>query len=474
MLLRQIYDEDLAQATWLLGCQKTGEALLLDVERDIDRYIDLAKQHGLRITAVAETHIHADFLAGTRQIAEATGAHVYVSGLGGGEWRSKWLDPYKHTELHDGDAFNIGGIELRAIHTPGHTPEHMSFLVTDQGSGANEPLGILSGDFVFVGDLGRPDLLESAVGVQNSMEHSARQLADSARSFLQLPDFIQVLPAHGAGSACGKALGAIPQSTVGYERRFNHALGLANTEDDFISEILSGQPAPPLYFGRMKQQNRDGVPLLDALPEPSAVSPKELADGQRIVVDLRPWDDFREQHLPGAIWSRTGPFFCASVGSYVQPEDSIALICNEDDLDRLTRCLVRIGLDRVEAYCTIDAFNSFVLTGDEVLRSTSEIAAEQVRAHLDANLPILDVRRTDEYDAGHLEGAVNIPHTRLMEHLSELPQGDEPILVHCLAGVRSATACSALERLGKPVINLAGGWAALQKIEPAAQRPISK
>ena len=170
MLLRQIYDEDLAQAAWLLGCQRTGEAIVIDPQRDVDRYIKLAQEHGLLITAVAETHIHADFLSGVRQLAEETGAHVYVSGLGGNGWRSRWLAPYAHTELSDGDRISVGGIDLRALHTPGHTPEHMSFLVTDRGSGANEPLGILSGDFVFVGDLGRPDLLESAVGVEGTME----------------------------------------------------------------------------------------------------------------------------------------------------------------------------------------------------------------------------------------------------------------------------------------------------------------
>lgn len=465
MLLRQIYDEDLAQAAWLLGCQKTGEAIVIDPERDIDRYLDSAESHGMRITAVAETHIHADFLSGARELADRTGAHVYVSGMGGEDWRSRWLDPHPHTELKDGEAFRIGGIEFTTRHTPGHTPEHVSFLVTDRGSGASEPLGILSGDFVFVGDLGRPDLLEKAAGFEGVMESSARELATSARSFLELPDFMQVLPAHGAGSACGKALGAIPQSTVGYERRFNKALGLAGDEGEFMAEMLGGQPAPPLYFSRMKEQNRDGVPLLGEMPAPREVESLEALGEHDAIIDLRTWDDYRQAHLPGSIWSRVGPFFCATAGSYIRPEETIALVCREQDVDRLTRCLVRIGLDRVGAFCTIERHESLRQAGecDASFLEIPELTADRLGEHLGSGRPVLDVRRGDEYDEGHLEGAINIPHTRLLAHADELPPKDVPTLVHCLAGVRSAAACSALERAGHSVINLSGGWSALQR-----------
>jgi hydroxyacylglutathione hydrolase len=360
MLLRQIYDEDLAQAAWLLGCQKTGEAIVIDPERDVDRYLQLASEHGLRIVAVAETHIHADFLSGARALADAVGARVMVSGEGGDDWRSRWLEGCPHQELHDGDTFRIGGIEFRVHHTPGHTPEHISFLVTDVGGGADEPLGMLSGDFVFVGDLGRPDLLETAAGISGMMEGSARQLAASARSFLELPDYIQVLPAHGAGSACGKALGAIPQSTVGYERRFNQALSLAEDDTAFVSNMLSGQPAPPLYFKRMKQQNRDGVPRLVAREDPEHMTPEDLARTTLQVIDLRAWDPFRANHLPGALWTKTGAFFCASIGSYVTPDQELALICQEDDLDRLRRCLVRIGLDKLVGWCSLKEFEASI------------------------------------------------------------------------------------------------------------------
>ena len=477
MLLRQIYDEDLAQAAWLLGCQKTGEAIVIDPERDVDRYLQLASEHGLRIVAVAETHINADFLSGARALSDAVGARVMVSGEGGDDWSSRWLEDHPHQELHDGDVFRIGGIEFKVHHTPGHTPEHISFLVTDVGGGADEPLGFLSGDFVFVGDLGRPDLLETAAGISGVMEGSARQLAASARSFLDLPDYIQVLPAHGAGSACGKALGAIPQSTVGYERRFNQALSLAEDDTAFVSNMLSGQPAPPLYFKRMKQQNRDGVPRLRALDPPREVRPEALLEKNLQVIDLRNWPAFREHHLPGALWSRTGAFFCASVGSYVEPEQQVALICKASDLDRLRRCLIRIGLDQLVAWCPSETFQAHVETasGASTMVSTPELSAADLLDRLEsgASLPILDVRRGDEFEAGHLEGAVNIPHTRLMEAPERIPtteKGSEPLLVHCLSGIRSAAACSALEREGHVVSNLAGGWAAWRKAtsnEPA-------
>lgn len=465
MLLRQIYDEDLAHAAWLIGCQKTGDAIIIDPARDVDVYQAAAAAHELKITAVAETHIHADFLSGARQLASVESAHVYVSGEGGEEWNARWLGGFPHTELTHGDDVHIGGIKLTALHTPGHTPEHLSYLITDLGGGANEPIGILSGDFVFVGDLGRPDLLETAAGIEGMKELSARDLARSARRFLELPDFLQVLPAHGAGSACGKALGAIPQSTVGYERRFNPALKLVGEEERFVAEMLSGQPSPPLYFARMKIQNRDGVPLLDKLPRPTTQSPDTLGEGGRVVLDLRPWDAFREGHLPGALWTKTGPMFSASIGSLVQPDQSVALICAQEDSDRLTKALVRIGLDRVEALCTIEAFDTYIRKGGQAHCVTSQqVPAAEMAALIQNGHQVLDVRRPDEFLEGHVVGAVNIPYTRLEAPGAQIPPSDLPLLVHCLGGIRSAVACSGLERRGIPVINVQEGWRGMNDV----------
>lgn len=465
MLFRLLYDEDLAQATYLVGCQKTGEAIVIDPARDVDRCLDLAVEQGLRIVAVAETHVHADFLSGVRELAERVGATVHVSGLGGTDWRSGWLDGYEHRELMDGDEFTVGNIRFTTVHSPGHTPEHVSFLVTDLGGGADSPMGMITGDFVFVGDLGRPDLLESAAGQAGMMEPSARTLAGSARAFLGLDDHLQVWPAHGSGSACGKALGAVPQSTVGYEKRFNPALSLSVDEEAFVDFILQGQPEPPAYFARMKAWNRDGVPLLGSLPTPPIATAEDLDHrlaGVR-VVDVRPWAAFRAGHLPGAIWTRLGINFLATVGSYVEPGERIGIVAPADEFDRLVRNLVRIGLDDVAWLVTPEALEGHAAAGG-VLDQAPEVDAETFRNLLesDPKTVVLDVRRAVEWNGGHLQTAVNIAHTRLVSRIEEVPAGSR-IHVHCAGGIRSAMAVSELRRRGFDAVNVAGGWAAMTR-----------
>lgn len=465
MLFRLIYDEDLAQAAYLIGCQKTGDAIVVDPERDVDRYLDLAAEHGLRITAVAETHIHADFLSGARELAEKVGAKVHVSGLGGPDWQSTWVSTYDHQILADGDEFMVGNIRLTTVHSPGHTPEHVSYLVTDIGGGAETPMGIITGDFVFVGDLGRPDLLESAAGVEGMMEPSARTLASTAKSFLKLDDHIQIWPAHGSGSACGKSLGAVPQSTVGYERRYNHALSLANDEQAFVDFILAGQPEPPVYFARMKAWNRDGVPLLGDVPTPTRLAANEIAavaTGAR-VIDVRDWNSFRDGHLPGANWTTDGLGFLMAVGSYVEPDERIVLVCDEGQVDTLVRDLVRIGLDKVEAVVAPDVFDAYVAAGGTV-ETTPEIPATELCDSLDGpHVKVLDVRRAAEHVIENIEHAVNVAHTRLVPRIDEVPTGDGPIYVHCAGGIRSGMAVSELRRRGFDAVNVAGGWSAMKK-----------
>ncbi|MGZ4661151.1 MAG: MBL fold metallo-hydrolase, partial [Arthrobacter sp.] len=236
MLIERIYDEDLAQASYFIGCQAKGEALVVDPRRDNAVYLDLAAANGMKIVAVTETHIHADFLSGTRELAAATGATAYVSGEGGADWQYG----FDAERLNDNDEITLGNITVKALHTPGHTPEHLSFLITD-GAFADRPGYLLSGDFVFSGDLGRPDLLDEAAGGVDTRFEGAKQLFASLRDkFLTLPDHVQVHPGHGAGSACGKALGAIPSSTVGYERLYAWwgPYLAANDEQGFIDELL--------------------------------------------------------------------------------------------------------------------------------------------------------------------------------------------------------------------------------------------
>jgi len=216
MIFRRLFDPKLAQASYLLGCSETGEALVVDPNRAVDQYLQAAAEEKLRITHVTETHIHADFISGARELAQRTGARLYLSGAGGKDWQYDYAREAGATLVGEGSQFSVVWIAINVLHLPGHTPEHLVFLVTDSAT-ASEPMGAITGDFLFVGDVGRPDLLERAVQVPGTMESAGRQLFQSLQRFRSLPDFLQVWPGHGAGSACGKALGAVPQSTLGYE-----------------------------------------------------------------------------------------------------------------------------------------------------------------------------------------------------------------------------------------------------------------
>lgn len=451
MLFRQIFDPHLAQYAYLIGCQKTKEALVIDPERDVDRYLRIAEEEGFRLTAAAETHIHADFLSGARELAER-GLTIYLSAEGGDDWQYGWTDGYDVQLLRDGDTFSVGNVEIRAIHTPGHTPEHLSFLVTDHGGGASEPMGIASGDFVFVGDLGRPDLLETAAGQEAAKEPAARDLYASVRKVRDLPDFLQVWPGHGAGSACGKALGAVPQSTLGYEWRHNRAIrAVEEGEQPFVKEILEGQPEPPLYFARMKRLNRDGVPLLGDLPQPETLSASDLdalAENPDVtVIDTRERGAYMRGHLAGSILAPFDASFTTTVGSYVEPEEAIYLIIEEKDAEQAVRDLVRIGLDDVRAIIPPDALRAYG-RGNDKLRMLKTIDFDELdgRRHY-TNVEVLDVRRQEERDRRHIPGARHVPHVRLREHLDELPR-DKTLLVHCQSGVRSAVAAALLDARG--------------------------
>ncbi|HUH53279.1 MAG TPA: MBL fold metallo-hydrolase, partial [Microbacteriaceae bacterium] len=281
MLLERIYDEDLAQASYFIGCQAKGEAIVVDPRRDLDVYFAIAEKNGMKITSVTETHIHADYLSGTLELANATGAQVYVSDEGGPDWT--YSDVFDDAvRMKHGHKIVLGNITVEAVHTPGHTPEHMSFLITD-GAQSEEPGFMLTGDFVFVGDLGRPDLLDEAAGFVDTRFGGAKDLFKSLKTqFLTLPDYVQVHPAHGAGSACGKALGAIAATTVGYERNFSWWSKYLKNDDEqgFIDELLSGQPDAHAYFGRMKVQNKVGPAIIGEVKE------LEEYDAQRLTNEL--------------------------------------------------------------------------------------------------------------------------------------------------------------------------------------------
>ncbi len=469
MLFRQIGDTKLAQYAYLIGCQKTGEAIIVDPERDIDTYLEIAEKEGLKITAAVDTHIHADYLSGLREFAER-GVKVYASDEGDADWKYEWLvgSSYNYELVKHGDTFSMGNIKFTVIHSPGHTPEHVAFLVTDQGGGADRPMGLLSGDFVFVGDLGRPDLLESAAGVVGVMEPSARRLYSSVQEFLKLDDYIQVWPAHGAGSACGKALGAIPQTTVGYERAFNPAIGAAlRSEDEFVEAILDGQPEPPMYFARMKRDNKLGPKVLRTLPQPKHLFWEDLkalsGNTSVAVLDTRlDRSAFMAHHLPGSLYAGLNKSFNTAAGSIIEEGMPIYLIIEEDHLDMAIRDLVRIGLDDIVGYATPSTLEAYAGQGFE-MASIREIHFDDLNALVakEEDLIVLDVRNKSEHDSAHVPGSANIAYTRLWLRRDEVPSGVKAI--HCVSGGRSAVSASLLARLGHDVIYINGefaGWGA--------------
>jgi hydroxyacylglutathione hydrolase len=468
-----LYDDKLAQASYLIGCQRSSEALVIDPERDVERYIDAAQREGMKITAIAETHIHADFLSGARELAERTGARLYLSDEGDANWKYRWLNKkqgggdYNYRLLKDGNTFKVGNIEIKALHTPGHTPEHISFLVTDQGGGANAPMGLASGDFVFVGDVGRPDLLETAAGQVGAKEPAAQVLYQSLQRFKDLPEYLQVWPAHGSGSACGKALGAVPQSTVGYEKRFNAAIADATDEKKFVQAILSGQPEPPLYFARMKRENKEGPALLGKLPTPGRIDAetlKKLVREKAVIVDTRAWQHFRESHVAGALWAPLNNYFPNVTGSYIDPAQPFYLIVEESKLREAVTALIRIGMDKVTGYATPETFEQYRAQGGAVTR-TASLPITQLPGQQDPkHTLLLDVRGKAEFEEGHVRGAKNLPYTHLAKRLAEVPR-DRKVLVYCRTDNRSAIASALLQSQGYDVLHLSGGIVGWQQAQ---------
>jgi len=466
MLLKRFYDDALAQASYLIGCQATGDAIVVDANRDVERYQRAARDEGLRISHVTETHIHADFVSGSRELAARTGARLLLSGEGGRDWQYGFASDAGATLLRDGGQFMVGNIRFDVLHTPGHTPEHLSFLVTDTPA-TDRPMGAITGDFIFVGDVGRPDLLEKAAGFEGTMRDSARALFRSLQRFKQLPDYLQLWPGHGAGSACGKALGAVPSSTLGYERIANWALGIGD-ESQFVAAVLAGQPEPPKYFAEMKRINRGGPAILGELrlpPELDAARLAGLLAGRALVVDTRDAGAFARRHLPGTISIPRNRSFATWAGSLVPYDRDFFLIADAGSpaaIGDAQRQLAMIGLDRVAGWFSADVVGEWARGGREIDSVPQMTVGELARALGDRRLTVIDVRGRAEWEAGHLPGVANIPLGELADRRAELPL-DRPVVVHCQAGSRSAIAASVLRANGVgEVINLIGGFAAWQ------------
>lgn len=440
MYFKHIYDKTLAQASYLVGCQVKGEAIVIDAQRDIDVYLKVAKENGLRITHIAETHIHADFLSGSRELAAVTGAELYLSDEGGETWQYE----FPHQGLKHGELIHVGNLTLEVLHTPGHTPESISFLLTDHPA-TDKPVMVFTGDFVFVGDIGRPDLLEKAAGLIGTQEVGAHQMYESIRRFAELPDYVQVWPAHGAGSACGKSLGAVPVSTVGYEKIRNWAFQYENDEEGFVDFLLEGQPEPPRYFAMMKHLNKVKRPLLVEVPKHPLLTKEQFLtayhNGMK-VIDARDKSEFAQGFIPGSINIQGKNSFSTWAGWILNYEEQFMLVADDDQMEDLTRKLMRIGMDNIYGYV-----NKVEDLGVD-LETVDEIGFEGFQNNVgNDEVQIIDVRGENEYKISRVPGAKHVFFGTLPANLDEIPK-DKPVILHCQSGDRATIAYSILRRNG--------------------------
>jgi hydroxyacylglutathione hydrolase len=464
VLLKRFFHEGLAQASYLVGCQQTGEALIVDANRDVAQYVAAARAAGLRITHVTETHIHADYVSGSRELAAMTGAILLLSAEGGQEWQYKFAREDGATYLQDGDTFSIGNVRVEAMHTPGHTPEHLTFLVTDTLT-STHPIGALTGDFIFVSDVGRPDLLERSAGAEGTMRAGAKLLFESLRRFTErYPDWLQLWPGHGAGSACGKSLGAMPHTTLGYEKLTNWAFQI-DREEAFVEAVLEGQPEPPTYFATMKRVNRDGPAPLGNLSVPTRLGANDLRDAllrNDQLVDLRRADDFAARHIPGTISIPLTRAFAGYAGWVLSYDRELYLLSGGSDESAVRGAvneLAMIGLERIAGWFGDDVLNEWSTNGSVTIASR-HVSPGDVPGRMKEGSVVVDVRTTSEWRSGHIAGSLHIPLGRLVAQLNDKTRS-QPVVLVCESGSRSAIGASLLTAAGfTDVTNLTGGIAA--------------
>jgi hydroxyacylglutathione hydrolase len=468
MFVKRFFEPKLAQASYMIGCVAAKEAIVIDPNRDADQYIQAAEAEGTRIAHVTETHIHADFLSGSRELAARTGATLYLSDEGDADWKYQYASDANVRLVRDGDRITVGNVLLDVLHTPGHTPEHIAFAITDS-AGANEPIALATGDFVFVGDVGRPDLLERAANMAGTMEAGARTLWRSLQAIAARPDWIQIWPGHGAGSSCGKGISAIPHSTLGYEKRFNWAFQV-RTEDDFVKSVLAGQPEPPTYFATMKRLNKEGPAILNGFRPPAKLDLTALGDTlarRAVVIDTRAASAYAVAHIPGTINIPLNASFTTWAGWLVPYTDAFYVIVDEaqsEAIDGLVRDLAMIGLDRIGGYFDAGVVDEWAASGRGV-GTIPQITATDLRESLThQGVTLLDVRNQNEWNGGHIAGATHIPLGYLADRLGDVPR-TRPIVIQCAAGARSSIGASLLRAHGveTPVINLIGGIGAWVK-----------
>ncbi len=461
MIFKQYYLRCLAHASYLIGDEKTKTAIVVDPQRDVEQYLKDAQKYALQIQHVFLTHFHADFVAGHLELRDQAGAKIHLGARAEAE--------FAFTAEKDGGRLETGDIRLEFLETPGHTPEGLSILVFDLKENPKQPKMVLTGDTLFIGDVGRPDLMAS-VGI--SEQELAEMLYDSLRQkLMKLPEDTLVYPAHGAGSLCGKKLSEDTVSTIGQQLMSNYALQPMSREA-FIALVTENQPQAPQYFSydaRLNKQERQSLSQsLKASLHP--LSLEEFLQKQKQgaqVLDTRPEGDFLAAHMQGAVQVGLGGKFATWAGIVLNPEIPIILIAEPGTEYESEMRLGRIGFDKVEGF--LNEGMQALKSRPDLVESTIAWTAGEFEEHLASDSPlfILDVRAPGEYEESHIQNAINIPLSNLNQRMSEIPN-DPPVLVHCAGGYRSTIACSLLQKQGfSHIINLIGGMGALEtKKEP--------
>jgi hydroxyacylglutathione hydrolase len=457
-MFQRFFDEGLAQASFLVGCDRTKQAVVIDPRRDASVHEAAARQLGATIVAAIETHVHADFLSGARELAE-TGARVYAGP--GSELE------YGHHAVRDGETLSLGDLTLTFLHTPGHTPEHISVLAEAPG----QPSRLFTGDLLFVGGVGRPDLLGEA-----QTRQLALQLFDSLQRVMALDGEIEVHPGHGAGSLCGAGIGKEPSTTIERERRQNAMLQY-HDRDAFVAAVLADIPETPPYFARMKRINKAGPPLLGdraarRLPSIRPAAAAALSADGALILDLRTGAAFAEGHPDGALNLSYGPKMGYWAGWVIPPEDPLLLLADEPaHAQEAAIQLLRVGLDRIEGTIA-GGFEAWTGAGLPVAQieqmSAAELRSALTKAELRSAkkaLRVVDVRSPREWRAGHIDGSINIPVGEIPARARELPD-DAAVATICEGGYRSSLAASLLAHEGvSRLFNVVGGMTAYRALE---------
>jgi len=451
MYFKQFYLACLAHASYLIGSD--GEAVVVDPQRDVDEYLAEATAQGFEIKYVIETHLHADFVSGHQEIAARTGAEIVFGEKAGAQ--------FAHRAVHDGEELRIGKVVLQIMETPGHTPEGICVLVTDTAS-PDEPQKLLTGDTLFIGDVGRPDL---AGGKGYTPQTMAEMMYDSLHGkLLKLPDEVEVYPAHGAGSMCGKNMSKETSSTIGEQRKFNYALK-PMSKDEFVTMMTADLPEAPVYFPKDAEINRSGARGLSELQPPAVLSPqqvRELHDDGHILLDIRSAADFGAAHVPGSMNIGLGGQFAIWAGSLIPLNATIVVIADTSaQVDESVVRLARVGIENVKGFLE-GGVESWRAAGFPV-GAIEQVTVAQLKEQMaNGDLQIVDVRRPGEYVNGHVPRALNAPLASLDKSLGPLPlKKDKLTAVICAGGYRSSAAASLLEKQGfSNLLNVSGGTGA--------------